>query len=606
MAGINKPGARTAQGRGPLTTVTVPPVRTFGGAAGYHRDLKTETYFRATTVFAGEGQFYENAAKADGRLQYLTQELAVTEDGFQWQQGFLPWLRAEGNIRTATLIQAVDAVLARLENKLGSPYTDQDRHGHRVLAETVMQRPDEPTEMLAYCLSKYGKRIPKPLKRAMADAAVRMWNERAVLRYDKPGKPVRFADLIELCHPKPKAPWQSMLFDHLLAERHNRKDAEGKSWEPPRELKAIRARWQFNHMSPLFRHEMGGTLLSNHRTLFQEGYRQDLELAMAGQWEWLRSWLGERWTAEDINHDIHTDVKPLTDAEQWRLAIPHMGYMAILRNLRNFDQAGIPESLANKLVARIGNRDEVLGSKQFPFRFLSAYLNTPASFRWAHALETGLDYSFPNIPVWEGRTLILIDTSQSMRNHMTNPDDREFRPLRPGQTMPVRPTRLQAGALMALTAAKRNAGRVDVWMFANSQAKLDGITDVPVLRGINIIDSKVGDVGHGTEIGRAVRDTYDGHDRVLISTDEQTFPDKAGNWANPMRGRAQYVEHFGDVGAAVPAGVPVYAFNLSGYTVSALDTGQAGHYELGGLTDATFRMIPQLERGKNGKWPWED
>jgi hypothetical protein len=36
-----------------------------------------------------------------------------------------------------------------------------------------------------------------------------------------------------------------------------------------------------------------------------------------------------------------------------------------------------------------------------------------------------------------------------------------------------------------------------------------------------------------------------------------------------------------------------------------IPTGGAARFQLGGLSDATFRMIPQVEAGLTGNWPWE-
>ena len=50
-----------------------------------------------------------------------------------------------------------------------------------------------------------------------------------------------------------------------------------------------------------------------------------------------------------------------------------MGYMAMLRNLRNFLKSGVSIEVLEKVANRLSNEHEVVSSKQFPFRFLSAY-----------------------------------------------------------------------------------------------------------------------------------------------------------------------------------------------------------------------------------------
>ena len=119
----------------------------------------------------------------------------------------------------------------------------------------------------------------------------------------------------------------------------------------------------------------------------------------------------------------------LTPAEQWQLMIPQMGYMALLRQLRAFDKAGIPESVANKVAQRIADPAQVARSRQLPFRFYSAYINAP-SLRWGQALEQALQACLPNVPELPGRTLILIDTSGSMESFLSErPDSRPRREI---------------------------------------------------------------------------------------------------------------------------------------------------------------------------------
>ena len=114
-----------------------------------------------------------------------------------------------------------------------------------------------------------------------------------------------------------------------------------------------------------------------------------LELA-AGQWEWLLSWLGEA-PAEG----------GLPKAEQWRLILPQLGFMAALRNLRNLDEAGLSDEDAAPLLARFSDPEQVKRSRQLPFRFLSAYLSAP-SLRWGTP--------------WRRRSTLLSATSRNCRD----------------------------------------------------------------------------------------------------------------------------------------------------------------------------------------------
>jgi len=86
----------------------------------------------------------------------------------------------------------------------------------------------------------------------------------------------------------------------------------------------------------------------------------------------------------------------------------------------------------------------------------------------------------------------------------------------------------------------------------------------------------------------ALRQLYDSHDRVVILTDEQAS-------------QAGYAE----VGDALPAHVPLYTWNLAGYEYGHASSGAGNRHTFGGLTDAAFSTIAQLESMQAGRWPWE-
>jgi len=62
-------------------------------------------------------------------------------------------------------------------------------------------------------------------------------------------------------------------------------------------------------------------------------------------------------------------------AEVWERLIDHkkLPYMAMLRNLRNMIKSGISEKHHNLVIRKLQDEGAVINSKQFPFRFFSAY-----------------------------------------------------------------------------------------------------------------------------------------------------------------------------------------------------------------------------------------
>ena len=108
--------------------------------------------------------------------------------------------------------------------------------------------------------------------------------------------------------------------------------------------------------------------------------------------------------------------------ESWEAAIPSMGYMAILRNLRNFLKHGVDLNLIAPILT---DPQRVARSKQFPFRFYSAYravmeipymeiVRPQDRTRLLRMLETAIDQSVINVPRLPGMTVVAVDVSGSM------------------------------------------------------------------------------------------------------------------------------------------------------------------------------------------------
>jgi hypothetical protein len=166
----------------------------------------------------------------------------------------------------------------------------------------------------------------------------------------------------------------------------------------------------------------------------------------------------------------------------------------------------------------------------------------------------------------------------------------------PGEMLAYWMTMVQAAALFGLATGVKNRDRADLFGFADGQFRVErSAYQRSVLKSVEAFTRRIGEVGHGTRIAEAVWATYRGHDRVMIFTDMQTFPDRSG-WGG----------HVGDVSASVPVRIPVYGFNLIGYRHSAMPAGHGNRHELGGLTDATFSLIPNIESGLAARWPWAE
>lgn len=102
--------------------------------------------------------------------------------------------------------------------------------------------------------------------------------------------------------------------------------------------------------------------------------------------------------------------------EAWErlIAEDRLGYMAMLRNLRNIIQSGATN--IDRVYEALSDEKNVLRSKQLPFRYYSAYkaIEGIATSKAYDALEKAIRASTQNIQRLEGKTLIAADVSGSM------------------------------------------------------------------------------------------------------------------------------------------------------------------------------------------------
>lgn len=99
-----------------------------------------------------------------------------------------------------------------------------------------------------------------------------------------------------------------------------------------------------------------------------------------------------------------------------------LGYMALLRNLKNMLSYGVSDDHIEQVIKILGDPERVKKSKQLPFRFFSAYKMIEDNVegrviksRVLNALDDALEVSFSNIEKLPGTTAIITDESASMR-----------------------------------------------------------------------------------------------------------------------------------------------------------------------------------------------
>lgn len=523
---MSKFNTRTRTGvKSPITSTTT--TRNAKGAVAYERTARSELFLLGVANMVGQDRFHESASDRDERFEKLSRECAVSHP--LWFGSFVGWLRNDAFMRSAAIVAGVEGAKAL--------YDAGDRSGlSRKLVALAQSRADEPGEVLAYYEAKHGKNFPAYLKKGVADGARKLYNEYSLLKYDTDSKGYRFADVLQLAHVKPKDLKQDALFSHALDRRYGNVNGI------PDELEMVRKRALL--MSEVDQNEKRALVRSGEVTqLFKE----------AGMtWEALAGWL----------------QGPM-DKAAWEAVIPSMGYMALLRNLRNFLQAGVSAPVMKAVLKKLSDAEEVAKSKQFPFRFLSAYNANKGNLKVSAALEEALEASLANVPSLSGRTLILVDRSGSMFGYHAS--DKEL-------------SMADKAAIFGNALALR-AEDATLVQFGSSAHEIQFSKSDSLLPMMN----KYRSLG-GTATATALKQFYKGHDRVIIITDEQ------------YDGYSWYGS--GDPSDAIPSTTPMYTWNLEGYKAGG-KAGSLKRHTFGGLTDAAFKQIPLIEAGQQGAWPWE-
>lgn len=169
-----------------------------------------------------------------------------------------------------------------------------------------------------------------------------------------------------------------------------------------------------------------------------------------------------------------------------------LGYLALLRNLRNMEQAGVDRKLVNDAILLRKGSARVL-----PFRYVAAARAAPSIEK---AIDQALVASVGESAPLPGRTAVVVDVSGSMKDKLSEKSDL---------------TRLDAAAALASVIN----GDLRVFTFSNR------VVEVPARRGMAGVDAIKNSQQHaGTYLGQAVQhvNNLGKHERIIVITDEQS------------------------------------------------------------------------------------
>lgn len=187
-----------------------------------------------------------------------------------------------------------------------------------------------------------------------------------------------------------------------------------------------------------------------------------------------------------------------------------LGALAFLRNLRNMDQAGVPEYL----IRAYANELDV--SRVLPFRFIAAANIVPY---YVDMLESLMFKALQDMPKLPGRTAIVVDVSGSMfGTKISDKSDLD---------------RFSAAAALAIM-CNELCESAAIYSFSSDAVR------VAPRRGFALDYAISASQMHGgTQLGKSLQTVFaDGaYDRVIVFTDEQSYDRPA----SPVGGAKGYI-----------------------------------------------------------------
>lgn len=391
-------------------------------------------------------------------------------------------------------------------------------------AQRVIQRADEITELLAYYqlsnLRTGDKQLNKLSKQIQKGVAgaFNKFDEYQFAKYNRKTV-VTFKDALFLTHPKAASEDQQLLFDKIINDD------------------------------------------------LQTPYTWEVELSAVGQQEF----------ASDAEK-----VRAVTAKWEELIFSGKLGYMALLRNLRNILQANVSDDAIREVGRKLADPKAVRRSKQLPFRFLAAYKELePLRLNYVtwlmDALEEAVKISAENIRGYDLNTRLLIaaDVSGSM-----------YKPVSGKSKIRCH----DVGLILSMILASHSKNVVtgifgSTWKEVNMSRK-NILSNVGKLNGIE------GTVGYSTNAYLVISSLINANrkmDKVMFFTDLQMWDSTGSN--------TQLSTVWKRYKAQVAPQAKLYLFDLAGYGNVPLRVVKDDVFLIAGWSDKIFDVLAAIEEG---------
>jgi 60 kDa SS-A/Ro ribonucleoprotein len=504
MAGINKSRATAVAERLKSEEVT-----NHEGAIAYKVPAKQRLIERVVGAFWNEDSYYTKGSDNAKAVVADIREVAASDPKFILQ--LAAYARNELNMRTTPQVLLAEAAQIETCKPFVREYTPK-----------ITKRADEIPAVLAYTIDKYGgenkknNRIPNSLKKGLADAFAN-FDEYQLNKYDSDAKSITLRKAL------------------LLVDR-----SEG------RPVSKEMANYLINDIVD----EVALPKIAATKKILAKEAIDDEVKSLIGKsaitWEMFISKFG-------------------ASKETWELVAPKMGYMAKLRNLRNFIEKDVD---LTPILEELEKPENVRKSKQLPYRFFSAYREVDVQ-RVQRAIANAFENSISNVSI-EGSSAVATDLSGSMQTPVSAKSKILLSEI---------------GGVLSAIALKKSADSVAIGF--GSEAKIVPVN--PDDRMMTNVQKIIGaNVGHATNaylIFKALGNRK--VDRVIVFSDMQCY-DSYGSGSL----KAEWDKYVKNVNPKAY----LYSINLHSYGTAQFPSFQKNVVTLAGWSDKIIDYINLIEK----------
>ncbi len=443
-------------------TVSTPTVENHQGGVGYAYNPKAELV--AVLATGLENKYYEKVGEREQRLSKLIAEVASKDKLFAAKA--LVYARTVMGQRTVTHFGAVELAKLLSGDNLGTRFfSKRDRKANK---GGIIYRLDDMLEIAAcYQARNPGKNFSNAIKKGFK-SALESADEYELAKYQAKNRDLALVDIINLVRPKPS-----------------------------------------EKMAPVFAKLMKGEL-KQFNTVEDKNTKVGQEVAAK-----IKS--GELTKEEAV--DVLNEAKEDNYAEL--IATRKIGYLALLRNLRNILKTGANAELVAGACGLLTDKKLIKQSLVFPHQIDIALeimldeFGASKAFPFIKALNDAYELAIPNLTELfaHGTTAVVYDTSDSMHHA-------HYSKVKIGKKE-INKAPVEKAALIAATLAKGIGA--DLFQFGSDCAKIkfNPLDTVNSIKNHGM--SLNGQVGHGTSFDSIFRTLSKSgkYDRIFIISDMQ-------------------------------------------------------------------------------------